>query len=377
MKRMLCIVLLLLGATASALGEGVAYQNGQIDLIPYAVPAPESGSLYGDASMVLTEQGQDGAPSRYTLNSGGQAVASLLLPDRDEQGNPLSYVPFAAPDGRMGVIAHSISKRFQLYWLEDNQLELCVEDTDVFFPQALRSCLLASKSTLPLLQCWNLDGTLRFSLPLGQTGATIYEAAELEDGSLLLGLSSNAGSDSGYAWQVLQLSAQGETLLQATVSDRENFNNDNQHYLASDGLGGCYFFASRAADYTQTVLLHLDASGKRTFYKTLRAENALVDINLAQAAGDGNIRLYGTVMANSRGLFRAFALTVSPEGEILSRDIRDFTTACSYHYEIEDAEGGMVVTAYVAHDNGYAAREWFQVPFEALASAEDPGLVLE
>ena len=36
MKRMLCIVLLLLGATASALGEGVAYQNGQIDLIPYA-----------------------------------------------------------------------------------------------------------------------------------------------------------------------------------------------------------------------------------------------------------------------------------------------------------------------------------------------------
>lgn len=378
MKRMLCTVLLLFCVTATALGEGVAYQaNGLIDLIPYAVSEPTNANPYGEARVSLTDQGLDGEPSRYALIHDGQVAASLLLPDRDSQGNPMGYGAFVAEDGRIGVISHSLSKRFRLYWLENGQLKLCAEEADVFFPHVLRSCLLAAKSSQPLLQCWNLDGTLRFSLPLPYPGSTICDAMELEDGSLLLGLYAHAGSDSNYVWQVLQLSAQGETLLQATVSDRENFNNDNRYYIASDGLGGCYFFASRSADYMQTVLQRLDASGARTFYKILRADKAIVDIDLAEAAGDGNTRLYGTVVANSRGLFRVFDLTVSPEGEILSRDIRDFTTACGYNYEVENGESGKVVTAYLLHNDAYATREWFQVPFDALVPAGDPGLVLE
>ena len=82
--------------------------------------------------------------------------------------------------------------------------------------------------------------------------------------------------------------------------------------------------------------------------------------------------LYGTAMANSRGLFTVFRLELDAQGHILSRDIRDFTTRAIHLYDVTlDALGN----AYVIADdylNPIAV-----VPFEDLPAHDDPGLALE
>ncbi len=376
MKRLLVFILLTCLAVFPALTGG-SYARGEIDLSPYAVPVPQTTAAYGGARLtVVTVQRGEAYESSLCYEVDGQQVSTVPLPGESSEGEPLGHTPFATQEGRLGLFSYTgRNSLFRLQWWENGQLIPCLEEKDISRPKVLRTCAMAVRKAEPQLACWNLDGTLRFTLPLDTGNTTLYDAAETQDGSLLLAIQA-ADGPSDRDWEVLRLSAQGAVLLRAAVSDLEGFSNDNQRFLAPDGQGGFYFFAAPSADYKQNILQHLDAQGKRIFSKALRAENAIVDINLAENDGQGNMILYGTVFADSRGLFRAFALTVDAQGNILARDFRDFTTPCGYNYYLlATADGEKAVLAYDA--DASPGMVWYQVPFDALPCAEDPGVTLE
>ena len=81
----------------------------------------------------------------------------------------------------------------------------------------------------------------------------------------------------------------------------------------------------------------------------------------------------GSAFANSRKLFTIFKLHVDAQGNILARDIRDFTTHATYRYdEVLDTFGNLY--AVTRDTDAYPIAV---VPFEDLPICDDPGLVLE
>ena len=81
----------------------------------------------------------------------------------------------------------------------------------------------------------------------------------------------------------------------------------------------------------------------------------------------------GSAFANSRKLFTIFKLHVDAQGNILSRDIRDFTTHATYRYDkVLDTFGNLY--AVTRDTDAYPIAV---VPFEDLPAHDDPGLILE
>ena len=70
----------------------------------------------------------------------------------------------------------------------------------------------------------------------------------------------------------------------------------------------------------------MDAQNNVLYQKTLSAPKTVVDISGAQSSPDGSVTLYGSAMANSRGLFTVFRLDLDAQGNVAALDVRDFTT---------------------------------------------------
>ncbi|MFR5787605.1 MAG: hypothetical protein ACLUHE_11205 [Christensenellales bacterium] len=128
--------------------------------------------------------------------------------------------------------------------------------------------------------------------------------------------------------------------------------------FASDG--GLVVCTPPLADYKIEQIIRMDAQNNVLYQKTLSAPKTVVTISGAQPSPDGSVTLYGSAMANSRGLFTVFRL-----------DVRDFTTRATYLYAVRlDALG-----------NAYAVAQDYKhpiavVPFDALPVCDNPGLTL-
>ena len=84
-----------------------------------------------------------------------------------------------------------------------------------------------------------------------------------------------------------------------------------------------------------------------------------------------SVTLYGSAMANSRGLFTVFRLNLDAQGNVAALDVRDFTTRATYLYSVKLDPLG----------NAYAVAQDYKhpiavVPFDALPVCDNPGLTL-
>ena len=106
---------------------------------------------------------------------------------------------------------------------------------------------------------------------------------------------------------------------------------------------------------------------------SLQAANAIVAVSQVQFLPNHETVLMGSAFANSRKLFTIFKLHVDAQGNILSRDIRDFTTHATYRYDkVLDTFGNLY--AVTRDTDAYPIAV---VPFEDLPAHDDPGLILE
>ena len=115
----------------------------------------------------------------------------------------------------------------------------------------------------------------------------------------------------------------------------------------------------------------MDAQNNVLYQKTLSAPKTVVDISGAQSSPDGSVTLYGSAMANSRGLFTVFRLNLDAQGNVAALDVRDFTTRATYLYSVKLDPLG----------NAYAVAQDYKhpiavVPFDALPVCDNPGLTL-
>lgn len=141
---------------------------------------------------------------------------------------------------------------------------------------------------------------------------------------------------------------------------------------AFDSAGGLIVCTSPLEDYTVELLTRIDAQNQLLYQKKLSAPKTVVSISAAQPLLDGSVTLYGTAMANSRGLFTAFRLELDAQGSVSALDIRDFTTRATYLYDVQlDALGNAYAVARDYH-NPIAV-----VPFEDLPPHEDVGVTME
>lgn len=142
--------------------------------------------------------------------------------------------------------------------------------------------------------------------------------------------------------------------------------------VAFDRSGGLVACISSNDTYSSERIIRMDAQNNVLYERTLSAPKTIVHISAAQPSPDGSVTLYGTAMANSRGLFTVFKLDLDAQGNVTTLDIRDFTTRASFYYALcLDAQG-----------NAYAVAEKLNtpfavVPFEVLPAHDDPGLTLE
>ena len=139
--------------------------------------------------------------------------------------------------------------------------------------------------------------------------------------------------------------------------------------FASDGdLVVC---TAPLADYKIEQITHMDAQNNVLYRKTLSAPKTVVTISGAQPSPDGSVTLYGSAMANSRGLFTVFRLNLDARDNVAALDVRDFTTHATYLYAVRlDALGNAYV---VAQDYKHPIAV---VPFDALPVCDNPGLTL-
>ena len=115
----------------------------------------------------------------------------------------------------------------------------------------------------------------------------------------------------------------------------------------------------------------MDARNNVLYQKMLSAPKTVVDISGAQPSPDGSVTLYGSAMANSRGLFTVFRLDLDAQGNVAALDVRDFTTRATYLYSVKlDPLGNAYV---VAQDYKHPIAV---VPFDALPVCDNPGLTL-
>lgn len=379
MKRMttmaVCLFALLMMCGVWARGEVVYDAKGRIDLAPYEleggvmpVYGADGGSLsvYNRLPMWSRE-----ADWHLTYRREGAEDIAVALPNQEEM---IHYSAHVSGDGRYIVSADMAYGRRTCYWFSAQGLTPFLQTEGLYSPRIMKTGYLGVKKGedgAQHLKCWDFDGTLRFSAALDMDSAILYDEIEEADGTFVLLMASRE------AWEIVRVSRGGEMLSRWKVGGGTEYGNGNTRYIARDELGGYLFFAPRMEDYTQMTVMRLDEQGAMTWKKTLSADSAIAGIDMSQARADGTTAFYGRVCANSRGLFRVFEIVVDAQGNIISRDMRDFTTRCTYQYRVtERGDGQVFVVCDTLVADGDEDIRVYAVPFDALRPCEDPGLEL-
>ena len=131
-------------------------------------------------------------------------------------------------------------------------------------------------------------------------------------------------------------------------------------------------------DYKRAHVLRVDTSGRTTYHHVISDDQgAVVSISCARADGE-DTTLYGTVMAQSRGVFACVELHLDNTGVLTESDLREFDLTRDYLYDLGVAPDG---TAYAVKrqikDKGIEF-EWISVvPFADLPATDKARVVIE
>ena len=353
----------------------------EIDLTPYEVPNSAVAQfliIQPGLFLVLNDSGMnDGAvPDSVVLLQDGQ---TLFSKEFDENGEWQLFSIFQMNENCYGYILAergdlTLGRQFVrltgggaslLLQLPDHCQSIRLMDFGVAF--------LHETDTVHALRLLDWQGNLKVDYTLNPLESHILFASTLLADGTLRALMVDLGETPAVnsANMMLRTFSNTGALLseQAVQSPYVGGYNDTVEFNSDGGLIVC---TAPLEDYTVQQIIRMDAQNNMLYQKTLSAPKTVVDISAAQPSPDGSVTLYGTAMANSRGLFTAFKLDLDAQGHVAALDIRDFTTRATYLYDVQlDALG-----------NAYAvARDYHHpiavIPFEELPAHDDPGLTLE
>lgn len=132
------------------------------------------------------------------------------------------------------------------------------------------------------------------------------------------------------------------------------------------------------ADYKRTHVLRVNASGDTAYHRVLSdGQGAVVSVNRILADG-ADVALYGTVMAQSRGMFACMKLRLDGAGALTDSDIREFDLTSDYLYSLGVASDGAAYAIKTEMEDVGIAVKWISaVPFADLPATDSVNLAIE
>ena len=363
----------------------VSAASAEIDLTPYEVPNSTVAQflvIQPGLFLVLNDSGMNNGavPDSVVLLQDGQ---TLFSKEFDENGEWQLFSIFQMNENCYGYILAergdlTLGRQFVrltsagpslLLQLPDHCHSIQLMDFGVAF--------LYETDTVHALRLLDWQGHLKVDYALNPNMRyTLFGSTLLADGTLRVA-SLDERTDTPLAITgtdgellVRTFSASGQLLSEAPV--QSPYLGTLSDTVAFDRSGGLVACISSNDTYSSERIIRMDAHNNVLYERTLSASKTIVHISAAQPSPDGSVTLYGTAMANSRGLFTVFKLDLDAQGNVTTLDIRDFTTRASFYYALcLDAQG-----------NAYAVAEKLNtpfavVPFEVLPAHDDPGLTLE
>ena len=140
----------------------------------------------------------------------------------------------------------------------------------------------------------------------------------------------------------------------------------------SDGQGGAWISYSK--EYAgDTILLHINADGNADHRYSLSGERRVKYLYCSKTYEDGTVKLFGTSVAASKGVYDVFALSFDKDGDITQIDVRAFNERKDYAISlVMDASEEVYVCSQLLE--GYPP---MLVPFSELSPRNEHGLVLQ
>ena len=316
-------------------------------------------------SIELLENGQIVFSKTFDENGEWQLISSFLM-----NANCYGYVLADHGSPMLGVqyVRLANGGPSPLLQLMDNRCRTVLMDYGV--------CIL-NETASPAIELLDWEGGLKLSYPLdSEKRFTLPAAALLPNGTLRVvtidHVVNTPESVTGIVANMMlrTFSADGRLLSETGIqSPYIGGSNDTIEFDTDGGLVVC---TAPFEDYTVEQITRFDAENRVLYQKTLSAPKTIVNITNAFPSADGSVTLYGTAMANSRGLFTLYRLDLDAQGQITAVDIRDFTTRVGYLYDVQADAQGHVYAIACDYKKPIAV-----VPFEDLPAHDDPGLALE
>lgn len=152
-------------------------------------------------------------------------------------------------------------------------------------------------------------------------------------------------------------------------------------FALPDGAGGAWLCgqvvdAENYDPYAGTHLTHVNAQGETEFTRILRTGKEILAVQSAVSHPDrGCVTLYGSLVAKSRGVYTALAVTLDPAGNILETQARDFSMRedTEFGYRIDQTSSPWVFSQHSMHYGGKGVL----VPFDALPACTSPVLTFQ
>lgn len=290
------------------------------------------------------------------LTEADGSAQDVWLPETATREN-LTLLP--AWNGKPQLLVNDPSRQLiSWYVIEDGQTELFW--TWLYYP-----CCIAKNEGLLL---YGRDESAEFISPQGDT--LLIRAADWgrtldvvwDDAGWLL-LTSGWMSDQ-YAVRRIGLGGETEWVcdglkLQEPVG------------FFTDGAGGAWLGYSQT--YTGPMTLaHISADGVQDRRVSLGGEPHVKYLYGCRVLAPGEVMLYGTSVAHSKGIYHAFALTLTCDGKSKGLEVRDFRERQDYSIEIQQAMDG---TVYV-YSRDESMKAPVLVPFKAMPKAQQHGLTV-
>lgn len=150
----------------------------------------------------------------------------------------------------------------------------------------------------------------------------------------------------------------------------------NSTVALPDGAGGAWL-GTQAADgdeydpYAGTRLTHINVHGEAEWMKTLKTGREILLVQSAVSHPEsGCVTLYCSLVAKSKGIYTALAVTLDPDGQVLDTQARDFSMRgdTDFAYRIDENGVPWVFSRSGMHYGGKGVL----VPFDALPVVQTP-----
>lgn len=115
------------------------------------------------------------------------------------------------------------------------------------------------------------------------------------------------------------------------------------------------------------ILCHVNASGAMDHQLELSGDPRVKHLYCSQTLDAGKAILYGTAVANSKGIYHAFSLTLGSDGAILDFEVRNYTERRDYSITVEQSATGAVYVDSSLYEDAAP----MLVPFYSLQVVED------